>query len=137
MLRVLEAMNFGPSFCFWVQLLYSDIFSSVLINGYKSHLFPVTRGARQGCPLSPLLYIIVAETIASAIRKDPSIEGFKLMDGQVVKIFHYADDTTILIQSHQSLLSLFALFGRYERTSGARLNVAESRTSFGFLEGTY
>ena len=53
MLRVLEKMNFGPSFRSWVQLLYSDIFSCVLINGYTSSAFSISRGVRQGCPLSP------------------------------------------------------------------------------------
>ena len=53
MQRVLKRMNFGPSFCAWVKLLYTNIFSRVLVNGYTSGAFPVTRGVRQGCPLSP------------------------------------------------------------------------------------
>jgi hypothetical protein len=53
MLRVLEKMNFGSSFRLWVKLLYSNIFSSVLVNDYVSDLFPVTRGVRKVilCPL--------------------------------------------------------------------------------------
>lgn len=43
MLRVLQKMNFGPSFCSWVKLLYSDIFSRVLVNGYVSDAFKATR----------------------------------------------------------------------------------------------
>ena len=62
MLRVLEVMNFGESYRSWVQLLYTDIYSQVLVNDYCSDLFPVTRGVRQGCPLSPLLYVLVAES---------------------------------------------------------------------------
>ena len=68
MMKMLERMNFGPSFRAWVRLLYSNIFSRVLVNGYTSNAFAVTRGVRQGCPLSLLFYIIVAETIASAIK---------------------------------------------------------------------
>ena len=89
MLRVLERMNFGPSFRAWVSLLYHNIFSRVLVNGHVSHGFGVTRGVRQGCPLSPLLYIIVAETIACAIKKDSNIDGFHLMNGEYVKVFQY------------------------------------------------
>ena len=44
MQKVLERMNFGPSFCAWVKLLYTDIFSRVLVNGYTSGAFPVTGG---------------------------------------------------------------------------------------------
>ena len=134
MLRVLEAMNFGPSFCTWVRLLYSNVFSQVLVNGYTSDLFPVSRGVRQGCPLSPLLYVLVAETIASAIRKDNNIDGFLLPNNTKVKLFQYADDTSILVMSDQSLRSLFSLFERYERASGAKLNVTKSH---GLLLGAW
>ena len=134
MLKVLERMNFGPSFRSWVQLLYSSIFSRVLVNGYTSEAFRVTRGVRQGCPLSPLLYILVAETISSAIKKDPLIDGFSLPDGQRVKIFQYADDTSILVQSDQAMTALFSLFERYERASGAKLNVTKSH---GLLLGSW
>ena len=69
MLKVLERMNLRPFFCTWVLLLYHNIFSRVLVNGYTSNAFAATRGVRQGCPLSLILDIIVAETIASAIKK--------------------------------------------------------------------
>ena len=113
--HVLVKMNFGPSFRSWVQLLYSGIFSCVLVNGFTSEAFRVSRGVRQGCPLSPLLYILVAETVSSAIKKDPHIDGFVLPDGQCVKLFQYADDTSILVHSDQALLSVFSLFTRYEK----------------------
>ena len=126
MLSVLEKMNFGPSFQSWVNLLYTDIFSHVLVNGFTSEAFRVTRGVRQGCPLSPLLYILVAETIASAVRKDLDIDGFLLPNGRTMKVFQYADDTSVLVMSDHSLRSLFALFDRYESGSGAKLNVSKS-----------
>ena len=134
MLRVLEAMNFGPSFRAWVKLLYTQIFSQVLVNDFTSDLFPVTHGVRQGCPLSPLLYILVAETIASAIRKDPDIDGFSLPNCVRHKLFQYADDTSVFVMSDHSLRSLFSLFERYERASGAKLNVSKSH---GLLMGAW
>ena len=132
--RVLVKMNFGPSFQSWVQLLYSGIFSCVLVNGFTSEAFRVARGVRQGCPLSPLLYILVAETVSSAIKKDRHIYGFVLPDGQCVKLFQYADDTSILVHSDQALLSVFSLFTRYEKASGAKLNVGKSH---GLLFGSW
>ena len=134
MQKVLTRMNFGPSFCSWVRLLYTNIFSRVLVNGYTSGAFAVTRGVRQGCPLSPLLYIIVAETIACAIKKDPNIDGFRLTNGEYVKIFQYADDTSVIVHSYHALRSLFSLFERYELASGAKLNVTKSH---GLLFGTW
>ena len=49
----LAKMGFGDSFIRWVRLLYTDVRSSVLVNGYTSCLFKPSRGVRQGCPLSP------------------------------------------------------------------------------------
>jgi hypothetical protein len=72
------------------------------------------------------LYVLVAETIANAIRKDSSIDGYLLPDGSRTKVFQYADDTSILVQSDNSIRALFSLFDRYERASGAKLNVTKS-----------
>ena len=49
----LAKMGFGDNFIRWVRLLYTDVRSSVLVNGYTSCLFKPSRGVRQGCPLSP------------------------------------------------------------------------------------
>jgi hypothetical protein len=134
MQRVLAKMNFGPSFRSWVQLLYTGIFSRVLVNGYTSEAFGITRGVRQGCPLSPLLYILVAETISRAVQKDPAVDGFDLPGGQRVKLFQYADDTSVFVRSDHALFSLFSLFERYEKASGAKLNVVKSH---GLLFGSW
>ena len=46
------AMGFGPSFVAWVDLFYHRVQSSVNVNGYVSAFFDLSRGVRQGCPLS-------------------------------------------------------------------------------------
>ena len=61
---VLISMGFGPSFVKWVDLFYCNSRSSVNVNGYISNSFPLSRGVRQGCPLSPLLYVLVVEVLA-------------------------------------------------------------------------
>jgi exonuclease III len=123
MLKVLERMGFGPSFRRWIKLLYTDVYSAVSVNGFLTDYFPVTRGVRQGCPLSPLLYVLVMESLACAVRADIHIDGFPLPGGNnVVKISQYADDTSSLVVSDASLRALFAMFAKYESASGARLN---------------
>lgn len=132
--RVLKCMNFGPQFCSWVRLLYTALSSRVLVNGVLSEAFPVTRGVRQGCPLSPLLFVLVSETIGRAILKDPLIDGFQLPDNSCVKLGQYADDTSVFVGSDQALRALIALFSRYENASGAKLNVGKSH---GLLFGSW
>ena len=68
-------MGFGPSFIKWVALFYTDIRSSILINSYASRHFKPSRGVRQGCPLSPLLYVLTVEVLAVNIQAHPAIKG--------------------------------------------------------------
>ena len=110
--RVLERMNFGTSFRQWVALFYSSIVSRVLVNGVQSDFFSVTSGVRQGCPLSPLLYVIIAETLANAIRANSLIDGFPLPSTRHVKICQYADDTSIIVMSDAALREVFTVFDR-------------------------
>jgi hypothetical protein len=128
------AMNFGQSFQKWVFLLYSNIFSCILINGETTEFFSVSRGVCQGCPLSPLLYVLVAETIASAIRADRFIDSYILPNGRSVKLCQYADDTSVIVTTDLALNALFHLFTRYEKASGAKLNVTKCH---GLLIGTW
>lgn len=61
--HTLERFGFGHKFISWVKLLYADPVSSVRTNNIISELFPVCRGIRQGCPLSPLLFAIAIECL--------------------------------------------------------------------------
>ena len=74
----LYALEFGQSFVGWVDLFYYNPCSSVNVNGYISIFFSLSRGVRQGCPLSPLLYILVAEVWACNLRANGSISGLQL-----------------------------------------------------------
>ena len=133
--KVLEKMGFGPSFRRWVSLLYTSVNSAVSVNGHLSDAFPVSRGVRQGCPLSSLLYVLVAETMACSVQADARIDCFPLPCSNCwVKIFQYADDTTVLVCSDDYLVPLFQFFARYERASSARPNL---RKCCGLLLGPW
>ena len=59
MRSTLQSMGFSDSFVNWVDLFYCNVRSSVNVNGYLSQPFSLSPGVRQGCPLSPLLYVLV------------------------------------------------------------------------------
>lgn len=84
----------------FVSIFYTNIFSAILINGERNNFFPVSRGVRQGCRLSPLLYALVAESIACATRSNPLIDGYPppgLPSGQRATLCQYVDDTSVVI----------------------------------------
>ena len=124
-----RSMGFGPSFIGWVQLLYSLPQSSVLVNGYESEFFSPSRGVRQGCPLSPLLYVLTAEVLACNIRANASIKGLLLptSPGRQILLSQYADDTSVIVTSDQSIRAVFDTFHQYELASGARVNIEKSK----------
>ena len=74
--RTLERFGFGEYFIKWIKILYSDARSFVKVNGFETFEFVTERGVRQGCPLSPLLYVLAAETLSSSIRKNKCIKGY-------------------------------------------------------------
>ena len=63
-LKSLEAFNFGDNFKKWVSVLYNNVQSSVMNGGYMANYFEISRGIRQGCPLSPCLFILAVELLA-------------------------------------------------------------------------
>ena len=92
-------MNIGETFCSYILTLYRDVSSRVIINGWISRKIYPTRRVQQGCPLSPILYVLVAETPSSSI-KNSSITGLQLPHThRVLKVAQYADDTTVVTTS--------------------------------------
>ena len=64
---------------------------------------PLSRGVRQGDPLSPYLFIIALETLTIKIRNDDSIKGFKI-GGETTKLSLFADDMTCFVRDKESLM---------------------------------
>ena len=126
--RTLTKMGFGPSFSRWVALFYANIESAVVINGWTSPSFNLTRGVRQGCPLSPLLYVLSVEVLAANIRVSPDISGVQLPGTlEELRCEGYADDTTVVVTTDESINEVFTIYDQYERGSGAKLNKGKSK----------
>lgn len=92
--------------------------------------FSLTRGTRQGCPLSPLLFAMVIEPLAACVRDSTNIQGLKL-DNNEHKISLYADDILLYItdpeKSISHLQNAIKQFGSY---SGYRINFNKSNAIF-------
>ena len=67
-----------PFYSELINLFYSQVQSAVIVNGHLSPCLSLSRGVKQGCPLSPLSYVLVAEVLAVNIRCNPRIPGLSL-----------------------------------------------------------
>ena len=76
---------------------------------------------RQGYPLSPLLYILIAEVFAISVRSDPKIKGIPVAS-IIHKISQYADDTSLTVVGDESIERLAYHLDLYEKASGAKVN---------------
>ena len=96
--------------------------SCVLNNGWASNYFIPERGVRQGCPLSPYIFILCTEILANKRRENKDIKGITVC-GNEIKISQYADDTTIILDgSKKSFTSALLDLDLFGVISGLRLN---------------
>ena len=65
--------------------------ANIILNGQKLRAFPLRSGRRQGCPLSPLLFNIVLEVLATAIRQEKAIKGIQI-GKEEMKLLLFAGD---------------------------------------------
>ena len=61
-----------------VKAIYDKLTANIILNGEKLKAFPLTSGRRQGCPLLPLLFNIVLEVLATAVREEKEMKGIHI-----------------------------------------------------------
>ena len=120
--QVLQAYGFESEFTQWLHILYNNVTAKVIVNGFFTDPFDITRGVRQGCSSSPLLYVSCVEPLACYIRNDPNITGFHLSDGSQVKLCQYADDITGILHDPSSVSHFLKIVDKFGQAPGARLN---------------
>ena len=104
------------------DFFYCKTESCILNNGWTSNFFELSRGVRQGCPLSPYLFILSVEILAEAIRSKREITGIKIQDTQF-KLSQYADDTTLILEgSEESFKASLTLIEAFGKMSGLKPN---------------
>jgi len=103
-----------------VKTFYSNVSSCIINNGSFSANFELSRGVRQGDPLSPYLFGIAIETLATAIRTSIDIKKIKL-DLEEWKLVQYADDLTGFLSDLTSARDLFKLLDRFGKLSGLKV----------------
>ena len=87
--------------------------------------FPLKSGTRQGCPLSPLLFNIVLEVLATVIREEKEVKGIQI--GKEEKLSLFADDMILYIENPKDTTrKLLELINEYGKVAGYKINTQKS-----------
>jgi hypothetical protein len=120
----LEALQFGPIFRGWAKLLSNPEalpMRRIKANGGRSNPFSIKCGVPQGCPFSPLAFLVVAEALTRLIQNDESIHGIEI-NGEHIKISQFADDTQLFAEKYEDFTKALVWVSIYERATGSKVN---------------
>jgi len=78
LIKTLQSVGIEGTFLTFIKSIYEKPTVNVILNGEKLRAFPLRSGTCQGCPLSPLLFNIVLEVLATAIRQQKEIKGIQI-----------------------------------------------------------
>lgn len=123
---VLKRFGLGEKYLKWIQLLYTDPIAEIATKSQISKPFSLSRSTRQGCPLSPLLFLFAVEPLAMAIRQTPDITGITIGNTDH-HLSLFADDIVLFLTKLETSLGtlchLLKIFGHF---SGYKMNNKKS-----------
>ena len=90
LIKTLQSVGMEGTFLSIFKAIYEKPTANIILSGEALGSFPLRSGTRQGCPLSPLLFSIVLEILASTIRQQKDIKGIQI--GKEVKLSLFAGD---------------------------------------------
>ena len=97
MIKTLQKMGIEGTYLNIVKAIYEEPTANIILNGEKLKAFPLRSGTRQGYPFSPLLFTIVLEVLATAIRKEKEIKEIQIE--KEAKLSLFADDMILHIEN--------------------------------------
>ena len=134
-IATLKKYGRGPSFIQWVKTLLYRQESCIVNNGYSTGYFQLSRGSRQGDPLSAYLFILALELFFINVRENEIIHGIVIF-GFEFKISAFDDDTSFFIKDLASVWHLCRLFDTFAQFSTLKINCEKSELCrIGSLKG--
>ena len=126
LIRTLQGIGIEGTFLNLIKSIYERPTANIILNGKKLAAFPLRSGTRQGCPLSPLLFNIVLEVLATAIRQRREIKGIQI-GNEEVKLSLFADDMILYMENPKdSTPKLLELIQQFSNVAGYKVNVQKS-----------
>ena len=98
MIKTLQKMDIKGNYFNLVKAVYDKLTANIILSDEKLKAFPLRSGTKQGCPLLPLLFNIVLEVLATAIKGEKEVKGIQTGKGEV-KVSLFAEDMTQCIEN--------------------------------------
>ena len=125
MIKTLQKVGIEGTYLNIIKAIYEKPTANIILNGEKLKPLPLRSRTRQGCPLSPLLFNIVLEVLATAIREEKEIKGIQIR--KEVKLSLFADDTILYIESPKDATrKLLELINEFGKVAGYKINAQKS-----------
>ena len=125
MIKSLQKVHIEGTYLNIIKAIYDKPTANIVLNGEILKAFPLRSGTRQGCPLLPLLFNIILEVLATAIREEKEIKGIQI--GKEVKLSLFADDMTLYIENPKDATSkLLELINEFGNVAGCIINAQKS-----------
>ena len=121
MIETLQKMGIEGTYLNIVKAIYDKPTTNIL-NGEKLKAFPLRSGRRQGCPLSTLLFNVVLEVLATAIREEKEMKGIQI-GREEAKHSLFADDMILYIENPKDTIrKLLELISEFSKVAGYKIN---------------
>ena len=125
MIKTLQKMGIVGTYLSIGNNIYGKPTANIILNGEKLKALPLRSRTRQACPLSPLLFNIVLEGLATAIREEMEIEGIQIR--KEVKLSLFTDDMILYIENPKdSIRKLLELISEFSKVAGYKINTQKS-----------
>ena len=121
MIKTLSKMGIERTYLNIIKAMYDKSTSSIILNGQKLLAFPLRSGTRQGCLFSPLLFNIVLELLATAIRQEEEIKSIQI-GKEKVKLSLFIDDMILYIENLKDFTNkLLELINKFSNVADSKL----------------
>ena len=127
MIKTFSKVGEEGTFLNIIKAIYERPTANIILNGQKLKAFPLRSGTRQRCLLSPLLFKIVLEVLATAITQEKEIKGIQI-GKEETKLSLFADDLIVYIENPiDSTKKLLNLINEFGKTAGYKVNTQKSK----------
>ena len=126
MIKTLQKVGREGTYLNIIKAICDKPTANIILNGEKLEAFPLRSGTRQGCPLSPLLFNIVLEVLATALREEKEIKGIQV-GKEEAKLSLFADDMILYIGNPKDATrKLLELINEFGKAAGYKINAQKS-----------